>query len=808
MAKIKINKLPKGFKLEGGKIVEDQLMRDGGDVLTTGDQADYGLVTTPQEYFGGTTFNNSDDESVRYSLSGVPKENANIEAEGGETVLTDLNDDGTFGLYNIKGPRHGQGGVPMFLPEQSFIFSDTSKMKFGKEEMAEFGLGGTKKTPANISKRFKLNDYYGELDSQYSDDISARSAELMLKKNMEDLSKLSFMQEAKKGFDTGVPLAAHPFLMMQGIDPIEFTAKVEKISEEKAKQDMIDQLSPEDQQQLMMMEQMMAQQAQQQPQQPQQEEMGMAQYGTELSDFIQRAEDGTEVPKGKKLGDGYKNPYKPGSPAFIKFMDLKKKGYKFVKTKEGKLKYYKEATSDYSNRKNNTERETIDIVGTGEGNSIYSDNLTETGDVINDSNIGYYDYGKYSGGNLPDIQSAQGDSWYGSSKFASEEAEADWMKRNGKIAAKIEDFDYNKGRNDPQWGKFQKLYEEERKIFAEKLGIKHVPYFGDGTAGAGFDSKAGAKVYNAPGFDIDYQKGEEGLMDLPPDEIETGKPIEEFKEKPLEYWKQDLANLQAMGAIDDDLLLPFSQELERSNVDYVLGDNTARINAILGSQNTQDQALGAYGVQAIANKRNTTLREFAQSDAQNQAFNVGTLNTAASMNAQMNAQQNLQQAKLDTDFYDNTQVALQNEQNFDNWKIGKNTELFNAAVTNRANTGNMNSLYDYFDIDPRSGGVVGYNDQGKELYKDSSQNADQAFSTQLSKYEKTSGKEASKEMREWMWKQTHGSQEPNATTKGQQQAQSMGIEGYSANNVVQSKNGSEMKKWAGKPFFYSGKMGI
>ena len=35
----------------------------------------------------------------------------------------------------------------------------------------------------------------------------------MLKKNMEDLSKLAFMQEAKKNFEDGVPLASHPFLM-------------------------------------------------------------------------------------------------------------------------------------------------------------------------------------------------------------------------------------------------------------------------------------------------------------------------------------------------------------------------------------------------------------------------------------------------------------------------------------------------------------------------------------------------------------------------------------------------------------------
>merc|ERR1711966_133769 len=115
MAKIKINKLPEGFKLVKGKVVENELMREGG-MLNTGDQANYGLVTTPQEYYSNTNFNDTDDKDVRYSLSSVPRDKANIEAEGGETVLTDLTNDGQFGLYNITGPRHSAGGVPMFLP--------------------------------------------------------------------------------------------------------------------------------------------------------------------------------------------------------------------------------------------------------------------------------------------------------------------------------------------------------------------------------------------------------------------------------------------------------------------------------------------------------------------------------------------------------------------------------------------------------------------------------------------------------------------------------------------------------------------
>ena len=267
MAKVRINKLPQGFELVDGKVKKKALKRDGG--MITGDQADYGLVTTPQEFYGQTNFNNDKDQSVRYSLSSVAREDANVEAEGGETVLTDLSGDGQFGLYGITGPRHSSGGVPMFLPEQSFIYSDTSSMKMDKSELAEFGIESRKKkTPAQVSRNYQLNPFYAEINSQYADDISTRSAELMLKKNMSNLSKLAFGQEIKKNFEDGVPLAAYPYLTEQGIDPIDFAATVEEQTRQQKELELIAQMPPQQQQQMLQMQAMMN--SVDQPQQQQQ----------------------------------------------------------------------------------------------------------------------------------------------------------------------------------------------------------------------------------------------------------------------------------------------------------------------------------------------------------------------------------------------------------------------------------------------------------------------------------------------------------------------------------------------------------
>ena len=250
MAKIKINSLPDGFELKDGKVME--VKKEGGKV--TGDQKDYGLVT-----FTGSEGIGPSSADVRYSLASVPRDQANLEAEGGETVLTDLNDDGNYGLYDIKGPRHGSGGVPMFLPEQSFIFSDTKKLKLTRNELTEFDIASKKKlTPAKVSKKYPLNEFYGKINDEFADEIQVNSAELMLQKNMPKLSQLAFMQELKKNFADGVPLAAHPHLMSIGLDPIEFTAKVEGIAEQEAQQKALEALPYEQRQQMEMLQQMMA----------------------------------------------------------------------------------------------------------------------------------------------------------------------------------------------------------------------------------------------------------------------------------------------------------------------------------------------------------------------------------------------------------------------------------------------------------------------------------------------------------------------------------------------------------------------
>tara|TARA_R110001606_G_scaffold32085_2_gene97476 strand:+ start:2470 stop:6516 length:4047 start_codon:yes stop_codon:yes gene_type:complete len=278
--KVNIKKLPKGYSVVNGKIVNTMAM--GGS--STGDQRNFGLVTMPPLPTSGYDDTQSNDVSGRIasSLPSIPREEANLEAEKGETVLTDMNNDGNFELYNIGGKRHHSGGTPLNLPPQSFIYSDTSKMKLDKYELAEMGITSKKKiTPAKVSKAYELNKFIGILDDQHSDNITIDTAEYMLNKNKKSLSQLAFLQEAKKQFEDGVPLASYPYLTEKGINPLEFSQQVEQISAQEAEQKMMMQLPFEQRAQIMMAKEQQAQQQaamqQQQMMAQQQQQMGAPQ---------------------------------------------------------------------------------------------------------------------------------------------------------------------------------------------------------------------------------------------------------------------------------------------------------------------------------------------------------------------------------------------------------------------------------------------------------------------------------------------------------------------------------------------------
>ena len=842
MAKIKINSLPAGFKLVNGKIEEDQMMRDGGRV--TGDQAGYGLVTLPQEYYNNANMNTTRDESVRYSLSSVPRDKANIEAEGGETVLTDLNDDNQFGLYNITGPRHSKGGVPMYLPEQSFIYSDTDKMRFNQEEMAEYGIESkSKMTPAQISKRYDLNKYYGTMKDQFADEITARSSELMLKKNMMGLSKLAFGQELKKKFEDGVPLAAHPYLVSIGEDPIEFTAKVENITKKQAQMKAFAALDPEQQQQLLQLQEMMAQVDGQQPQQeeqpfedpsmqdPNMQEQqlamadqdvmamgdpneGMARYGREIGMY----QDGKEKPV---------NPLPKDHPNYAKAQEMIDSGnFEIVKgaIKDGKQQYTfreivkedPEFTAEKETQSNKKRLSGQNQKGTGSV-SIYGEDLTAQERAIQENSKGIYQYGRLSQGNRPELQNKTG-SAFGSEDIKTPESKADFMDRWGDVVATISGFDYDKEPDDPQWGEFQKKAEETRKkehIAAFGSDKGYIPYWKEKgskgyVSGQAFDSKLGLHTYNAPRFKLgEVEPGDATFsVDVPPDPRDPlqAPGVQNYKQPEGQWWAQDINNLNALSLVDDNLYLPWAPDMNPAKIDYVLDDWRGAANANSAAANTMANALGAVGgPQAVANSNIQGQAMDANAQAINRVNtnNVGIMNQVAPMQAQLNMKVDEINQGRNMNVYDNTQKTLQNADNFKNWKIGKEAELFNTALTNRANTYNLNSTYDYYAIDPTTGGPIYYKN-GKALQKapvTDQASLKKAYFDNVAEYAKNIGRTPSEKELEGYFKYIGGINNTPDISNAQLEMKTRGNpQGY-----VQGKSGKEIKRMIVP--FYTGKMG-
>lgn len=159
-------------------------------------------------------------EQLSGTLQPVDRRLANVEAEKGETVYGDLDGDGGLEHMKIGGNRHHSGGTPLNLPEDSFIYSDTQKMKIkDPESLAFFGLkpknGGY--TPAEIAKKYDINKYKSVMEDPNADDFDKTTAQLMVNNYQDKLSRLAIIQEEMKGFPQGIPKVAEEYAMKKGL---------------------------------------------------------------------------------------------------------------------------------------------------------------------------------------------------------------------------------------------------------------------------------------------------------------------------------------------------------------------------------------------------------------------------------------------------------------------------------------------------------------------------------------------------------------------------------------------------------------
>lgn len=195
MIRVRITKLPQartGYQVQGS-LANDVPAMGGADYNT---------------YIGQPKL-----KSSKY-MTAVPREDANLEAEGGETVYGDINGDGMAEHKTIKGPRHSNGGVPLNLPDDTFIYSDFKGMSVKEPELLTmFGKNSKGKksyTPAQLAKQYDIEKYRKILQDSNSDSIDKKTAELMIKNYQNKLGMLAIVQEGKKGFPQGIAKVSQP----------------------------------------------------------------------------------------------------------------------------------------------------------------------------------------------------------------------------------------------------------------------------------------------------------------------------------------------------------------------------------------------------------------------------------------------------------------------------------------------------------------------------------------------------------------------------------------------------------------------
>jgi hypothetical protein len=193
----------------GTKKIRIKVVKDETEEMAYGGQLGYGFDLGQKGTYSPMPKTKS--EEVGKTIPEVPREEANIEAEKGETVYADVDGDGMYEHMNIEGKRHTQGGTPLNVPEGSFIFSDTAKMRIKDPEVLKnFGLSASKKgyTPAEIAKKYDINKYKAIVEDPTSDYTQKNTAQMMIKNYQRKLAELALVQEEMKGFPQGIPQMA------------------------------------------------------------------------------------------------------------------------------------------------------------------------------------------------------------------------------------------------------------------------------------------------------------------------------------------------------------------------------------------------------------------------------------------------------------------------------------------------------------------------------------------------------------------------------------------------------------------------
>lgn len=661
------------------------------------------IVGLPKMVYGGRAFNqvapnaipnhmNEAPLKVNDTLKSVPRELANLEAEKGETAfIPNLN--GMSAHYKIGGKRHSEGGTPLNLPDDSFIFSDTRSMTLkDKDLLQQFGESKPK-TYAEIAKKYDINKYRKVLADKDSDVIEKKTAEKMIENYNMMLGKLALTQESQKGFPQGIPFIAQPYMMMNNINPEDI------LPQQKQEQEQ----APEQQQEMP---------AEMPPQMPQ------ARYG------------GMRAVKIKSLPR-----YQAGagvlSPEALDAMAREQASAEEKAAREQLAELYATAALAEAKAKSSAALENSKAANTKTATTANGTTKSKPTSGYNPdrSRAETYDYvqafldayvkaaesgafvpelpSTYTAGNA-DVRSRQATqssipgqtNVYGDPEVLNE---ADFKKRHAWYFKNKPKWDKN---NSADVGDFQKSYNAK----AKEYGLPE--YFTlDGPQGTKLDSKFGEHTWSAPGFNTPAKKpaaaAEKPETDVTPlEEIDVEAPP---VYNPFEYYPQDTLNLAtAMAAQIPDMKTFYAPvQLQGWDPAYIKED----YSPIMEAANIATQGVTSFGTRqgadaSLSKIQGQASRSAADHNLQVANMNIGIYNDAEKYNSQVQAKNIEYNNALKMADFDARQLYAADRLKAKNKKRAEVANLFNNRLTNATDTYNLNLTSPYFKIFPGSGGAA------------------------------------------------------------------------------------------------------
>ena len=666
--------------------------------------------------FGGADYNayiGTHNPEVSKTMKAVPREIANLEAEGGETVVGNLDGSKMPSFKKIVGPRHSSGGVPLLLPEDSFIFSDTKAMKIADPKMLDmFGVKPKKGgyTPAELSKKYDINNYRKILQDPNSDKIARTTAEIMIKNYVMKLGALALAQESKKAFPQGIPLIARPYMEALGI----------------REEDLIPELAMQQQQQMPVEETEEVEEefpetmpsgepiAQPQPmpqQMPQPSMAPMAQYGMSMGGY-----DMPFVPEaeyGMPMGSGMSQNYMGNSNSMYAYggdLPIAIDGTPRPKdTRNVPVEEYNKAT-DYETRKDDQgEYKYRETRGQIEGRKEYERQQAPSGgsnpNLINDLCRNMKTKGSRHYGKTAEVVLAYAGYRPGISPYNKHLVTLKACEQKGEVT-KIEAIATStkppakecpckdaKGAVIP--GVFAQIDEKTGECKPETC-----------ESSCECEKPDGSKY--DPGKDVNGN-----CKDCETETTEEDSSVSVDQPEDAQWWLQDTVN--AAGAFGDLMGLrkrmPWEARVDLEEPRPTFLDPTRELAAQSEQANIAAQASAQFaGPQALGSRLSAIQGKGAAAAADTLSRinnqNVGIANQFEGQQVGIRNQEQLMNQQIAGRVYDKNVIADQQFQNAKRAGRANMAQAYNTAVTNKWKTDALNQMYEDYKVDPASGGRV------------------------------------------------------------------------------------------------------